>query len=42
MEMNGVDGMEMNCVICGRKDGAMFYDLPLPGDKVIVARSALR
>jgi hypothetical protein len=37
MEMNRVDAMEMNCVICGERT-EQVYDLHLPGDKVIVAR----
>jgi hypothetical protein len=37
MQMNRVDGMEMNCVICGERTQHV-YDLHLPGDKVIVAR----
>jgi hypothetical protein len=37
MEMNHVDAMEMNCVICGERT-EQVYDLHLPGDKVVVAR----
>jgi hypothetical protein len=40
MEMNRVDGMEMNCVICGERTEHV-YDVHLPHDEVIIARLGL-
>jgi hypothetical protein len=40
MEMNRVDGMEMNCVIC-RERTEHVYDVHLPHDEVIITRLGL-
>jgi hypothetical protein len=40
MEMNRVDGIEMNCVICGERTEHV-YDVHLPHDEVIIARLGL-
>ena len=37
MEMQRVDAMEMDCVICGKRT-EQVYDLHLPCDKVVVTR----
>jgi hypothetical protein len=40
MEMNPVNGMEMNCVICGERT-EQVYDVHLPHDEVIITRLGL-
>jgi hypothetical protein len=40
MEMNRVNGMEMNCVICGERT-EQVYDVHLPHDEVIITRLGL-
>jgi len=40
MELNRVEAMEMNCVICGKRT-EQVYDLHLPHDDVIITRLGL-
>jgi hypothetical protein len=40
MELERVEAMEMNCVICGERT-AQVYDLHLPHDEVIITRVGL-
>lgn len=40
MELNRVEAMEMNCMICGERTGQV-YDLQLPHDEVIITRLGL-
>ena len=40
MELERVEAMEMNCVICGERT-AQVYELHLPHDEVIITRVGL-